>query len=105
MKACSEGYTGLTIPDVTRVATAYGIPAIVIRNQRALREDVKQSLMIDGPVIIDVHVMPDEVRAPRIQSYQKADGSLFSKPLEDLFPFLPREEFLSNMIVAPLKED
>jgi len=39
-----------------------------------------------------------------LQSYQKPDGSFVSKPLEDLFPFLPREEFLANMIVDPLPE-
>ena len=57
-----------------------------------------------GPVLCDVNVLPDEMRAPRLQSYQKPDGSFVSKPLEDLFPFLPREEFLSNMIVKPLPE-
>jgi acetolactate synthase-1/2/3 large subunit len=35
---------------------------------------------------------------------QKPDGALVSKPLEDLFPFLDRDEFLANMIVAPLAE-
>jgi acetolactate synthase-1/2/3 large subunit len=55
-------------------------------------------------VLCDVVVLPDEVRAPRLQSYQKPDGSFVSKPLEDLFPFLPREEFLANMIVKPLPE-
>ena len=49
-------------------------------------------------------VKPDEIRAPRLQSHQRSDGSFVSKPLEDLFPFLPREEFLANMIVAPLEE-
>jgi acetolactate synthase-1/2/3 large subunit len=29
---------------------------------------------------------------------------MVSKPLEDLWPFLEREEFLSNMIVAPIDE-
>jgi len=55
-------------------------------------------------VVCDVNVLPDEVRAPRLQSHQKPDGSFVSKPLEDLFPFLPREEFLANMIVKPLPE-
>ena len=55
-------------------------------------------------MIVDVHVIPDEMRAPRLQSYHKPDGSMASKPLEDLFPFLPREEFLANMIVKPLPE-
>jgi len=53
-------------------------------------------------VVCDVCVIPDEVRAPRLASYQRPDGSLVSRPLEDLWPFLPREEFLANMIVPPL---
>ncbi len=99
-----DSRTGLTIPDLTRVAAAYNIPSVVIPNQKNLREDVKRVLAMEGPVIVDVHVIPDEMRAPRLQSYQKPDGSFVSKPLEDLFPFLPREEFLANMIVKPLPE-
>jgi len=76
----------------------------VIANQNNLREDVRRALAMEGPVVIDVHVIPDEMRAPRLQSYQKPDGSMVSKPLEDMFPFLPRDEFLANMIVKPLPE-
>ena len=64
----------------------------------------KKVLAMQGPVVVDVHVIPDEVRAPRLQSYQRPDGSFVSKPLEDMFPFLSREEFLENMIVKPLPE-
>lgn len=99
-----DSRTGLTIPDLSRVAAAYNIPSVVIRDQKNLRADVKRVLAMDGPVIVDVHVLPDEMRAPRLQSHQKTDGSFVSKPLEDMFPFLPREEFLANMIVKPLKE-
>jgi acetolactate synthase-1/2/3 large subunit len=86
------------------VADAYNIPSVVIQNQKCLREDVRRVLQMEGPVVVDVHVIPDEVRAPRLQSYQRPDGSFVSKPLEDMFPFLPREEFLANMIVKPLPE-
>jgi acetolactate synthase-1/2/3 large subunit len=96
--------TGLTIPDMSKVAAAYGIPCIVIPDQKNLRLDVRRALAMEGPVVVDVHVIPDEMRSPRLQSYQKPDGSMVSKPLEDLFPFLPREEFLANMIVKPLPE-
>jgi len=99
-----DSRTGLTVPDMSKVAAAYNIPSVVIEDQRHLRDDVRRALAMEGPVIIDVHVIPDEMRAPRLQSYQKPDGSMVSKPLEDLFPFLPREEFLSNMIVKPLPE-
>ena len=96
--------TGLTVPDMSKVAAAYGIPCIVIPDQKNLRQDVRRALAMEGPVVVDVHVIPDEMRSPRLQSYQKPDGSMVSKPLEDLFPFLPREEFLANMIVKPLPE-
>jgi len=61
-------------------------------------------LAMPGPVVCDVQVIPDEVRGPRLSSMQRPDGSLVSKPLEDLWPFLPREEFLANMIIPPLEE-
>ena len=99
-----DAATGLTVPDLSKVAAAYGIPTVVIKDQRNLRDDVRRVLAMEGPVVVDVHVIPDEVRAPRLQSYQRPDGSLVSKPLEDLFPFLSREEFLANMIVKPLPE-
>jgi acetolactate synthase-1/2/3 large subunit len=99
-----DSSTGLTVPELSKVAAAYNIPAVVIEDQSNLREDVRRVLAMEGPVLVDVRVIPDESRAPRMQSYQKPDGSMASKPLEDMFPFLPREEFLANMIVKPLPE-
>lgn len=99
-----DGRTGLTVPDLSKVAQSYGIPAVVIENQKNLREDVRRVLAMPGPVLCDVHVIPDETRAPRLSSVQKADGSFVSRPLEDLWPFLSREEFLENMIVKPLQD-
>ena len=96
--------TGLTVPDLTKVANSYNIPAVIIHDQTNLREEVRKVLAMEGPVVIDVRVIPDEVRAPRLQSYQREDGTFVSKPLEDMFPFLSREEFMENMIIAPLPE-
>jgi acetolactate synthase-1/2/3 large subunit len=61
-------------------------------------------LATEGPVVCDVVCRPDEARVPSLSSAQRPDGSLYSKPLEDLWPFLPRDEFLENMIVAPMDE-
>jgi acetolactate synthase-1/2/3 large subunit len=69
-----------------------------------LFQEVRRALAIEGPAFVDVRVIPGEMRAPRLQSYQRPGGSFVSKPLEDMFPFLPREEFLANMIVKPLEE-
>jgi len=96
--------TGLMIPDLLKVAASYGIPAVRIASQERLREQVREVLEAPGPMICDVMVIPDEVRGPRLSSMQLPDGSLVSKPLEDLWPFLDRDEFLSNMIVPPLEE-
>ena len=47
---------------------------------------------------------PMETVAPKVSSAVGVDGKMFSKPLEDLYPFLPRPEFLKNMIIKPIKE-
>jgi acetolactate synthase-1/2/3 large subunit len=100
----ADAATGLTVPDLTKIANSYNIPAVIIHDQTHLREEVRKVLAMKGPVVVDVRVIPDEVRAPRLQSYQREDGTFVSKPLEDMFPFLSREEFLANMIVKPLEE-
>jgi len=96
--------TGLTIPNLSKVGASYGLSTYVISDQSDLKKNVREVLAMKGPVVCDVNVLPDEVRAPRLQSYQRSDGTFVSKPLEDLFPFLPRDEFLANMIVKPLPE-
>jgi len=100
---CDER-TGLTVPNLEKIARAYGIKSVIISDQRNLRQEVRRVLDMPGPVLCDVHVIPDETRAPRLSSVQKPDGSFVSKPLEDLWPFLDRNEFLENMIVRPLED-
>jgi acetolactate synthase-1/2/3 large subunit len=100
---CDER-TGMTVPDVCRIAAAYGLATARIESQAGLGEQVRRVLSEPGPVVCDVRVIPDEVRGPRLASMQRPDGSMVSKPLEDLWPFLEREEFYANMIVEPLEE-
>ena len=100
----SNPESGLTFPDITRVARAYHIPAYTLLNQRNLKKRLKHILELPGPVICDVLVDPQQVQMPRVTSVIKPDGSLLSKPMEDLWPFLDRDEFLSNMIIPPLPE-
>ena len=99
-----DAATGLTLPDICEVARAYGIGTARIADQTDLLGQVKRVLAMPGPVVCDTWVLPEEPRAPRVTSVQLANGSMASKPLEDLWPFLDRDEFRKNMIVAPLKE-
>ena len=96
--------SGLRLPDVRKVAEAYGLPSRMIDHPSHLRDRIREVLDVDGPVVCEVRAPADEPRAPRVSSSQRADGSMVSKPLEDLWPFLDRQEFLSNMIVPPLEE-
>ena len=97
--------TGQSLPDLVSVAKAYGLATDVIRDQTNLREDVRRILRHPGPIVCDVHVVRDEVRMPRQVSAQKPDGSFESTPLEDLWPFLDRDEFLANTQVADRAPD
>jgi acetolactate synthase-1/2/3 large subunit len=99
-----DAKTGQTLPDVRMVAEAYGIRTAIIRDQSDLRAEIRRVLDLPGPVVCDVHVILEEIRAPRLASVQRPDGSFVSRPLEDLAPFLDRAEFLDNMIVPPLPE-
>ncbi len=94
----------MTLPDILQVAAAYGLKTAQINDQSNLRDDIAAVLAMDGPVVCEVVTIPDEQRIPSMSSAQRADGSLYSKPIEDLWPFLDREEFLANMIVAPIPE-
>jgi acetolactate synthase-1/2/3 large subunit len=96
--------SGLSLPDVKEVARAYGVPALSITSQQDLRRQVRAVLDTPGPVVCEVLAPPEEQRAPRLSSIQRPDGSMVSKPLEDLWPFLDREEFRSNMIIPPLDD-
>ncbi|HXM10298.1 MAG TPA: thiamine pyrophosphate-binding protein [Terriglobales bacterium] len=99
-----DAATGVSIPDYRKVARAYGLKTAVIESQSDLRAAVGRVLRSRGPVLCDVHVIPEEIRAPRVTSIQRANGSFLSKPLEDLWPFLDRDEFAQNMIVEPISE-
>jgi acetolactate synthase-1/2/3 large subunit len=100
----ADASSGMTLPDTTKIAAAYGLPFMRIENHKTMRAQIREALDTPGPVVCDVAIIPDEPRAPRVSSMQRPDGSMVSKPLEDMWPFLDREEFLANMIIPPLDE-
>lgn len=94
--------SGLSLPDSVRIAEAYGLKSARISSPRNLRAQIRNVIDQEGPMICDVMIIPDEVRRPRVSSFQRPDGTMASKPLEDMWPFLEREEFLSNMMIEPI---
>lgn len=93
----SEPSSRLTMPDTGRVAEAYGIPALYVDSHRNLESVLRDALSRPGPVVCVVKTSVDEVTAPKVTSEIRPDGSIFSKPMEDMWPFLERAEFNAIM--------
>ncbi|HUN53780.1 MAG TPA: thiamine pyrophosphate-binding protein [Smithella sp.] len=96
--------SGLSLPDTLCVAKAYSLATAKLKSHKALRQNIRKILESPGPIVCEVMVDPDQPVAPRASSAVKPDGTIVSKPLEDLWPFLKRDEFLDNMIIPPLEE-
>jgi acetolactate synthase-1/2/3 large subunit len=69
-----------------------------------MRQKVREVLHGDGPAVCAVSTAPDQATAPRVTSALGPDGVMVSNPMEDMWPFLSREEFLANMAVPPVEE-
>lgn len=83
--------SGVDFPDYTRLATAYGIPAIAIREPSELMQ-LNSALAEDGPALLHVHVDPSQEFEPRIKSRRDASGAFHTPELDDMFPFLEVEQ-------------
>lgn len=89
--------SNLSLPDIQRVAAAFGIPSVRAENESQLERSLSSLLATDGPGICEVMVPPEEDRVPRLASYKRADGAMESRPLEDMFPFLDPEEIQASL--------
>jgi len=91
--------SGLTLPPIEKQAYAYGIPFARLDNPLNLHGKLNGILAIEGPVVCEIILPSTHVTAPKTSVYKKEDGSFSARPMEDLAPFLDREEFKENMIV------
>jgi acetolactate synthase-1/2/3 large subunit len=100
----SDPSSHMTLPDVRKVAEAYGIPSSAIDNHTGIRGRVREVLDKPGPVVCAVNVSADQITAPRATSTIRADGTIVSLPMEDMAPRLPRDEFKAEMMIPPLED-
>ncbi len=89
--------SGVSFPDFVALANAFGIPA-----QRLAGADFPRHLAAilaePGPILCDVILDERQGFEPRMSSRKLDDGTIVSPPLEDMFPFLDRDELASNML-------
>ena len=94
--------SGLTFPDTLEIASAYGIQGERVENLADLDEAIYRALKWDGPYILDVVTPADQPIIPTVSSRIDEKGVMRSRPLEDMFPFLDRDELLANLFVDPV---
>jgi acetolactate synthase-1/2/3 large subunit len=97
----ADASSGVTIPDMVRVATAYGLRTETIATHAGMEARIRAVLEAPGPWLCDVRLSARQGHLPRLASEVLPDGTLVSKPLEDMYPFLDRAEFMENMLVQP----
>jgi acetolactate synthase-1/2/3 large subunit len=93
----SDESSGVSNPDFELLAKAYGLEYVNILNNEAIDQGIKQVLEGNSPVLCEVNISPEQGITPKASSFVRDDGTIESRPLEDMFPFLPREEVWENM--------
>ncbi len=86
---------GLSFPDFEKVAAAFEIDYVRIDSEDGMAEKLEKALSSDGPVMIEAVVDEAQNFAPKLSSKVHPDGTITSAANDDMFPFLPKEEYES----------
>jgi len=95
----SDG-NGLSFPNLKKISIAYGIPYIQIDSLDGIKDSILEVLTGDGPVLCEVVLDPKQNFEPKLSSKVLASGEIISPPIDDMFPFLDREEYESNKYIG-----
>jgi acetolactate synthase-1/2/3 large subunit len=93
----AEPGSGVGNPDFRKLAEAYGLGYARLEDPAGLEADLDRVFALDGPILCEVMVSPSQGISPKASSFRREDGSFESRPLEDMAPFLAREELYANM--------
>ena len=95
--------SGVSFPDLVRVAYAYDMDYIKVSDYDSLTPALQTIFANDDPMIIEVMCQKWQEVVPTLQGRKNPDGTISAPPLEDMYPFLSREEFCDNMIVETVE--
>jgi acetolactate synthase-1/2/3 large subunit len=95
--------TGVSFPDMLKLADAHGLPALRLSGE-GFQDQIAEALKHGGPILCEVVLDRAQGFEPKLSSKKLPDGRMVTAPLEDMAPFLEREEFRSNMLVPVLEE-
>lgn len=94
----------LSFPEYKKIAEAFGYRYYSAKSNAEMKAVVDEVLKLDGCVFTEIFTDTKQVWEPKSSTKRLADGTLVSPPLEDLAPFLPREE-LKNQMFIPMVEE
>lgn len=95
-----DGETGVGFPDFKKLADAFGFKYYELDNESDAPSVIENTLSEQGPVLCNVIVDPNQNFVPKLSSKVLPDGRIVSPSMDDMFPFLPREEYNSNRYIA-----
>ncbi|MBQ7247021.1 MAG: thiamine pyrophosphate-binding protein [Lachnospiraceae bacterium] len=95
----------LSFPDFKKLSEAFGYRYLCAHSNEEMKKTVDEALALTGPAFIEIYTDTVQVWEPKSSAKKLPDGSLVSSPLEDLAPFLPREELKKNMFIPLLDEE
>ena len=90
---------GLSFPNLEKIAYAYDIPYEKMDMLAGVSIKVQRILKMEGPVLCEVILDPAQNFEPKLSSKVLPDGKIVSPEIDDMFPFLPREEYEQNKLV------
>jgi acetolactate synthase I/II/III large subunit len=93
--------SGVTFPDMEGIAKGFGLPFTRLSDSATMKTELKKLLAAPGVQFVDVTMPQDQFLGPKTAVKVAPDGTLTSPPLEDLAPFLGRDE-LEKAMVIPL---
>lgn len=96
--------SGVTFPDFGRLSEAFGLPFRRCARHEEMAQAIADTLAVDGPAVCEVILDENVPFAPKLGAKQWPDGRITSPPLEDLSPFLSREELQENMLIDLIEE-
>ena len=94
----------LGFPEFKKIAEAFGYRYFSASSNAEMMRVVDEVLKLDGPVFTEIFTDTAQVWEPKSSTKRLPDGTLVSPPLEDLAPFLPREE-LEQIMIVPMVEE
>ena len=88
---------GVSFPPFHKLADTFGFRFERVDSLESLQK-IDTALNEDGPVLCEVVVSDEQIFSPKLSSKVLPDGRIVSPPIDDMFPFLPREEYDNNKL-------